>query len=278
MRYGMGLWAAGLGDPRTLADLAQLAEDAGWDGIFLEDYITHWLGKETYDPWICLAAMAMRTTRIRIGVTVTPLPRRRPWKLAREALTLDHLSNGRVIVGVGLGSAQDFDQFGEVSDMKQRAQMADEAIDILIGLWSGEPFSFHGKHYQVKGVTFLPKPVQVPRIPIWVGGGWPGKPIQRAVRCDGFIPYKNPIEKWVRIQPDEVRAIKTFIESQRTASTPFDLAFGGDERGPDWEKERNHIRAMAEAGATWWNEFIEPRNIELDEVRARIARGPLRID
>jgi alkanesulfonate monooxygenase SsuD/methylene tetrahydromethanopterin reductase-like flavin-dependent oxidoreductase (luciferase family) len=171
MYYGIQLWAAGIGTPRTLADLAQLAEEAGWDGFFLEDFITHWQGRETYDPWLALAAMAMRTTHIRLGTIVTALPRRRPWKLAREVLTLDHLSSGRMILGVGLGGGGDIDQFGEVSDVKQRAQMADEAIDILKGLWHGEPFTYQGQHYQVNEALFLPKPVQTPHIPIWVGGG-----------------------------------------------------------------------------------------------------------
>lgn len=281
MQYGMGMWAAGVGDPRTLSELAQLAEDSGWDGIFLEDYITHWFGKETYDPWIALAAIAMSTRRIRLGTTVTPLPRRRPWKLAREAVTLDHLSNGRLILGVGLGGTQDqqnFDRFGEVTDMRQRAEMADEALDILVGLWSGEPFSYTGKHYQIKEVTFLPKPVQQPNIPIWVGGGWPGKPIRRAARFEGFIPYKNTDTpgQWQDITPEDVRQIKAYIAAHRTASTPFDLAFGGRKRSADWEQDRAHVRAMAEAGATWWNEFIEPPDLDLELVRQAIRRGPLR--
>ena len=107
--YALRTWAGehgAYGDLRAMAELANLAEVSGWDGIFLEDYIFHWAGQETYDPWIILAAMAMRTERIRIGITVTPLSRR-PWKLAREAVTLDHLSNGRIIVGVGSGNGAD---------------------------------------------------------------------------------------------------------------------------------------------------------------------------
>jgi alkanesulfonate monooxygenase SsuD/methylene tetrahydromethanopterin reductase-like flavin-dependent oxidoreductase (luciferase family) len=283
MKYAFTLWAAGVGDARTLAELAQLAEDSGWDGFFLEDYITHWYGKETYDPWVALAAMAMTTRYIRLGPVVTPLPRRRPWKLAREAVTLDHLSKGRLTLGVGLGGEKDplnFDRLGEETDMKQRAKMADEALDILVGLWSGEPFSYTGQHYQVKEVTFLPKPVQQPRIPIWVGGGWPGKPLQRAARFDGFVPYKNTeaAGQWQDIQPEEVRKIKADINSRRAASTPFDLAFGGRMRSTDWDQERTHIRLMAQAGATWWMEFVEPPDVDLEVVRQCIRRGPLRVD
>jgi alkanesulfonate monooxygenase SsuD/methylene tetrahydromethanopterin reductase-like flavin-dependent oxidoreductase (luciferase family) len=278
MRYGIELWAASFCDPHTLAELAQLAEESGWDGLFIEDYITHWCGAETYDPWVSLAAMAVQTKQIRLGTTVTPVPRRRPWKLAREAVTVDHLSNGRLILGVGLGGAHDpqnFDQFGEVKSMKARAEMLDEAIDILNGLWSSKPFSYEGKHYQIEGVTFLPAPVQHPRIPIWVGGGWPGKPIQRAFRCDGFFPYKNPDGI---LTPDDVRSVMDYVNQHRTASTSFDFAHGAGQRGSDIEQEQERIQAYAAAGVTWWIEYVEPHHGGLSELRAYIEQGPLRID
>ena len=146
MQYALNLPNGGnWSDPRTLAELAQLAEESGWDGVFLEDYIV-WQSQQnvpTYDPWIALAAMAMQTKRVRLGTNVTPLARRRPWKVAREAVTLDHLSNGRFILGVGLGDTGEsvgsdisFTNFREVTDAKQRAQMLDEALDVIVGLWS----------------------------------------------------------------------------------------------------------------------------------------------
>ena len=139
MRYGLEISAAGAcGDARTLADLAHLAEEVGWDGVFLEDYIIHYdpLYAWTYDPWVALAAMALRTERIRLGTMVTPIARRRPWKLARELVTLDHLSGGRMILGVGLGDGaeQSFTHFGEVTDPKRRAGLLDESLTILAGL------------------------------------------------------------------------------------------------------------------------------------------------
>jgi alkanesulfonate monooxygenase SsuD/methylene tetrahydromethanopterin reductase-like flavin-dependent oxidoreductase (luciferase family) len=281
MFYGIELWAAANGSPSVLAELARLAEESGWDGFFLEDYITHWYGRDTYDPWISLAAIALNTHRIRLGTIVTALPRRRPWKLAREILTLDHLSNGRMVLGVGLGGGEDMEQFGEVADVKQRAQMADEAIDILRGLWSGEHFSYAGKHYQVTNARFLPKPVQTPDIPIWVGGGWPGPAIKRAVRCDGFAPiiYKNTKNGVQEEQgPDDVRAMKAYVESQRGPAASFDLVFGGRMRRQDWDEEREHLRAMANAGATWWVEFVEPPDLDLQTVQDYIRQGPLRVD
>lgn len=148
MKYGIGVVPAGEVDVHALAELAHLAEQAGWDGFFIEDYITHWSAPDvpTVDPWIGLAAAAMRTQRIRLGTMITPLPRRRPWKVAREAVTLDHLSDGRLILGVGLGGAHDpmnFDRLGEVTGLRQRAELLDEALDIIAGLWSGQSFSYN---------------------------------------------------------------------------------------------------------------------------------------
>jgi alkanesulfonate monooxygenase SsuD/methylene tetrahydromethanopterin reductase-like flavin-dependent oxidoreductase (luciferase family) len=273
------------GDPRTLADLAQLAERSGWDGIFLEDYIV-WQSHQdvpTYDPWVALAAMAMRTERIRLGTEVTPLARRRPWKLARETVTLDHLSNGRLILGVGLGDAKgdiSFTHFGEETDDKRRAGMLDEALDVLVGLWSGQPFSYDGAFYHVKQVTLLPTPVQKPRIPIWVGGGYPLKgPTERAARWDGSCLYKyTPNSDWEDMAPDDVRALKALVASRRNAATPFDIVLGGRHRADDWSHERAHMRAVAEAGATWWIEYLPPELGGLEQIRACIERGPLRIE
>lgn len=286
MRYGLELPNMCLNDDvQALVELACLAEEAGWDGVFLEDYIVHWSSKDapTFDPWITLAAMAQCTKSIRLGTTVTPLSRRRPWKLAREAVTVDHLSNGRLILGVGLGDVNDpgFTRVGEVTDARQRARILDEALDVLVGLWSGQPFNYHGEYYQVGEVTFLPKPAQTPRIPIWVGCSWPHKgPVQRAAHWDGIVPYKYTHNgTWQDMTPADVEALKATIESQRTTSTPFEIMLGGRRRGPDWEQERTLIRSLAKAGMTWWGEYIEPD--ELADMQAcikRIKQGPVRID
>ncbi len=286
MRYGICLPNGGVcGDPRTLADFAALAEEAGWDGIFLEDYIV-WQGHQevpTYDPWVSLAAMAMRTTRIRLGTSITPLPRRRPWKVASEAVAIDHLSQGRLTLGVGLGDATadvSFSHFGEVVDVRRRGKMLDEALTVLTGLWSGEPFQFDGEFFHIKEVTLLPKPVQQPRIPIWIGGGYPLKgPTQRALRFDGSCMYKHtfggPWEDWT---PDDVRAFRALVDHERGASASFDIALGGRHRYEDGEAERVLIKALAEAGATWWVEYLPPQIGGWDEFHTALLRGPLRID
>jgi alkanesulfonate monooxygenase SsuD/methylene tetrahydromethanopterin reductase-like flavin-dependent oxidoreductase (luciferase family) len=224
--------------------------------------------------------MAMRTERIRLGITVTPLSRRRPWKLAREAVTLDHLSNGHVIVGVGLGNGADADfaGLGEITDTKQRAAIVDESLDVIAGLWSGQPFSYEGQHFHLRDVTFLPTPVQQPRIPIWVGGGWPlAGPTRRALRWDGSCMYKHPIGQWQDWTPDNVRTLRAQAEAERTASTPFDIVVGGRARGEDLDEERAYLRSLAEAGATWYGEFIEP-GTDLATAYERVKNGPLRVD
>ncbi len=271
-------------DPRTLAEFAGLAERSGWDGVFLEDYIVHYDKEDSpehvFDPWIALAAMALSTSRVRIGTTVTPLARRRPWKVAREAVTIDYLSNGRLTLGVGLGDmaheGRSFSCFGEAISAKTRANMVDEALRIIAGLWTGKPFSYSGHYYSVKEVTFLPVPLQKPRIPVWIGGNWPiHGPMRRAAEWDGFVGGKvhGADEPWCPT-PEEVRALRHSIQNQRTTRDPFEIALGGASRGNDWDEARRIIASLAEAGATWWMEYVPSDSRR--EMRSSIMRGPLR--
>src|SRR5919107_3266330 len=150
MRYG---FIVPKGDPRTVARLAREAEEAGWDGVFCWDGIN--VGEtETYDPWVVMAAMAMETKRVRLGAMLTPPARRRPWKLARETMTLDRLSNGRLVLPVGLGTLDDaaFGNVGEPTEARVRAELLDESLAILDGLWTGEPFAYDGRHYRFGGM------------------------------------------------------------------------------------------------------------------------------
>ncbi len=265
-------------NPKLLAELARDAEDAGWDAFFIWDHIQVNWSDSVADPWIALAAMAIATKRILLGPIVTPLYRRRPWKLAREAVTLDHLSDGRLILGVGLGG----DMFGEIStfdhplDDKTRAAMLDEGLAVLLGLWSGEKFSHDGTHYKVRETQFLPVPVQKPRIPIWVAGTWPRKPpFRRAARFDGVVPISSDIEK--SLTPDDTRAIVAFIKSHRASDAPFDVVHSGETAGENADQDREIVAPYIEAGATWWLEGILPWKTSLDKVRARIRKGPPRV-
>jgi alkanesulfonate monooxygenase SsuD/methylene tetrahydromethanopterin reductase-like flavin-dependent oxidoreductase (luciferase family) len=259
-------------DPRLMAELAHEAEAAGWDGFFLWDHIGGAWEVPVADPWVQLAAMAMTTERIRLGTLVTPLPRRRPWKVARETVTLDHLSRGRLIVGVGIGSDSglEYSTFGESPDDKLHGAMLDEGLAVLTRLWSGEPFSYEGAHYHLTNARFLPPPVQQPRPPIWVAAIWPHqRPLRRAAQWDGVCPIGANGEA----TPDEIRAMLAYIHEHRTATTPFDMVFGGRAYALPPTERAARLREYADAGVTWWEEGFDWTNT-LDEVRAVIRQGP----
>src|SRR2546421_3557236 len=269
------------GDVETILEMAVEAEEAGWDGVFYWDGIYIDSAGPMYDPWVIMGAMALQTKRVRLGAVLTPPSRRRPWKLARETVTVDHLSHGRLIVPVGLGALDDggFAKVGEATDRKVRAELFDEVLDILTGLWSGKPFHFQGKHYHLDEMTFLPPPVQSPRIPIWVVGAWPSeKSMQRVLRYDGLLPTKiTRGQEPAAITPEDIRTMKAYVEEHRRQSTPFDIVQEGETPGEDRERARKTVRPYAEAGATWWTESrwsFPP----IEELRRRIQQGPPRLD
>lgn len=286
MHFGIYLPNFGpYGDARVLADLAKDAEQSGWDGFFLWDHIAGF-PLPMVDAWVALAAVAMSTGRIRIGTTVTPLPRRRPWKVARETVSLDRLSGGRLVLGVGIGLGQDeWDNLGEETDNKKRGEMLDEALDILVGLWSGEPFSYAGRHYTIKDACFLPKPVQQPRIPIWVGGFWPKKaPIRRAAKWDGMFSLFQGAEN----EDQELGQLKeavSYVSAQRKSDQPLDIISMGVTPGDQPAQAAEAVRKRGDLGATWWLELIAPFRFDrgfgdewpVDAMRERILQGPPRI-
>lgn len=273
MRYGFVLPG---GDARTVANLARDAEESGWDGFFVCEPI--W----GVDAWVALTAAAMVTERIRLGTMLTPVSRRRPWKLASETATLDRLSNGRLILAVGLGAPDTgFAAFGEITDRRVRAELLDEGLDIVTGLWRGQPFNYDGKHYTVRETTFSPPdpPVQQPRVPIWVVGAWPRrKSLQRALRYDGLLPNVFGADGAIRpVVPADVIAMRAYSAAHRSAPTPFDIIIEGETPGDRTDEATAIVRAWATAGATWW---IEARWGALDQpdgselVRQRIVQGP----
>jgi hypothetical protein len=274
MRYAAAL---PYGSARQAADLAHIAEQSGWDGIFLGDAI--WLE----DPMVCLAAAAMTTTRIRLGTMVVPVPLRRPWKLASESIALDHLSKGRLILGLGAGAVwmgwQAFPD--EVTDTRARAEMLDETIDILDLLYKRAPFDYEGRHYHLK-LTLLdeayypPKPVQQPRIPLWVPGIWPRmKSMRRLLKCDGLFPQKmNAKGEFESVTPDDLRQMKAYIDANRTLSTPFDVVAEGRTGNLDPVLVKEKMMEWAESGATWWVEGLWEATPE--QAADRLRQGPPR--
>lgn len=271
MKFGFVLPS---GNVQDALRFAQAAEAAGWDGFFV------WEPVWGNDPWVMLAAIATRTERLRLGTLLTPLSRRRPWKLAGETATLDHLSHGRVILSLGLGAPETgFANFGEVTDRKIRAELLDEGIDILTGLWQGQPFNYDGKHYHITETTFSPPapPLQKPRIPIWVVGAWPyAKSMQRVLKCDGLLPmtfdengrHKPPT-------PDQIREMKAYVAANRKLDSPFDIIQEGETPLSKKEEWAEMIRPWAEAGVTWWIESMWSAP-NLDVVFERVQQGPPR--
>src|SRR5579859_2541047 len=274
-------------EPEPCAALAELAEDSGWDGVFIPDCIAIETPSvppmPAFDPWVTLAAMAVRTKRLRLGTMLTALPRRRPWKLAREVMSLDHLSHGRAILAAGIGAAADdagFYKVGEPMDLKTRAELLDEGLALLDGLWRGQPFTFHGQHYHVDGLTLLPRPVQQPRVPLWVVGVWPRpRSLGRALRYDGLVPQTlreaEPGQPPGPITPADLRAIRAYIGEHRQSDAPFDLIAEGETPAGQPLQAAEHVRPYAEAGATWWLESRWTAGDDWEKVvRERLSAGP----
>jgi alkanesulfonate monooxygenase SsuD/methylene tetrahydromethanopterin reductase-like flavin-dependent oxidoreductase (luciferase family) len=271
-----GTWS----DPNRFAQFAADVEAAGWDGISVWDHIVVWDGAEVADPWILLAAAAMKTERIRLMTMVTPIPRRHPWKLSRECVTLDLLSGGRLTLGAGLGWPTDpeFTRFAGETDLRTRADMLDEGLAILTGLWTGEPFSHAGHHYHLEEVTFLPRPVQRPRIPIWLAAMWPRKrPVRRAARWDGIAPifYDTDKEEFLAPTNDDIAAVAGFVSGHRTTAGPFDVAISGTHRPGEnlstWHTE------LEDLGVTWWRDgWIPDSGVDAVDWYEDVLTGPPR--
>ncbi len=264
MRFGLTLPIFDLlADPGVLADLAVRAEEAGWDGVFLWDHVDYRAPVAAVtDPWIALAAMAVRTQRITIGPMVTPLARRRPHVVARQLVALDHLSGGRVVLGTGLGldsSGGELSRFGEETDDRRRAEMLDEALELVAGLLSGEPVDHQGRYFTASDVRFLPRPVNG-AIPIWIAARWPNRrPLRRAAGYDGLFV--------IDIEPSDLRSAIDFVGPlRRPGRGPYEVvvqaAAGSDPR--PWR----------EAGATWWLAAFDPFTVTPSAVQRAIDEGP----
>lgn len=270
MRYGIVLTTT---DPRLTADLAAAAEATGWDGAFTYDAIA--IGEAPgFDPWVTLAAMAVRTERIMLGAIVFAPARRRPWGVARELATLDHLSGGRMVFPVGLGALDDagWGNVGEPVDARTRAQRLDETLAIIDGLASGEPFSFEGEHYRFGAMRFRPAPVQRPRVPVWIVGAWPAvRSMRRAARWDGVIIQATADEE--PGAPANLAEIVDWLRQERASTGregPYEVVAGGTTPA---EPASEVIDRVAAAGATWWIEQDWGDTSEA-ALRARIAAGP----
>jgi alkanesulfonate monooxygenase SsuD/methylene tetrahydromethanopterin reductase-like flavin-dependent oxidoreductase (luciferase family) len=270
MRYGVILPG---GAATEQLEQAVLAERAGWDGVFV------WEAAYGVDAWSLLAAMAAATHRVRLGTLLTPLPWRRPWKVASQVVTVDQLSGGRAILGIGVGAlTTDLPLTGEVTDLRGRAERMDEGIDLIRALWGGAT-SYHGRHYEYEcerpDLAEVGRPVQE-RIPIWVVGVWPRpRSMRRVLRCDGIIPQyaldgRDP-------SPADAGEVRAWL-AERGARPDLDVVAEGETPADDPAAARAEVAPWAEAGCTWWLEtrWEMPHHSpeRMRQIRDRLVAGP----
>jgi alkanesulfonate monooxygenase SsuD/methylene tetrahydromethanopterin reductase-like flavin-dependent oxidoreductase (luciferase family) len=257
MRFGLSV--PPFTDPAVVVGWARAAETSGWDGFFLWDHLS-WDGTvDVHDPWVLLGAIATQTSRLRIGTMVTPVSRRRPQVLAKHLTTLDHLSGGRVTVGIGLGDPPDLDfsDFGDEPSYAVRGAITDEALSVLGDLLDSGRSELHGDHLDVTG-SLRPPPVQRPRVPIWIAGRHPStRPLARAKRWDGYAPLLPET-----LTPPEIAAY--------VGDPPRD---GWDLVVPWWET--GTVEEYAAAGVTWLMQSTWPHDEGWqDEIEALVSAPP----
>lgn len=275
-------------DAGLMVEYAIAAEEAGWDGFFPYDILINPLPpdiedapwesvpnssvaeyRDFVDPWIVLAGIATRTERITLGTWITPLPRRQPWQVARDIATLDRLSNGRVILGVGLGKRYDYEKFGTEWDARKMGRKYDEALEIITRFWSGERVTFHSEHFTIDDVALLPTPAQRPRVPILVAGFWPRKrPFKRGARWDGIMPVFG-------MGPDSGRPPEEVVTEMLTwyhgiTDDPGEIFLDASPPGAS----SDYVSTCTELGATWL--YTYPGRSWLDDMQGRIRQGPPR--
>lgn len=292
MKYGIYVPNFGAyGDPHNLLELALVAESAGWDGMFLWDHVLLHRHSDIpmVDAWVALAAIAARTSRIRLGPLVTPLARRRPWKVAREITSLDTLSRGRAVLGIGLGAPADaeFECFGEDPTGKVRAEKMDEAIEIVSALQSSQPTTFNGTHFTVDDVRFCPPPVQRPHVPVWVAGFHPNvRPMRRAARWQGVFPLQPPstgaahvdaaevLWSTMWLTPTQLNDCIDIIRSHRPTMDGFDVIASGGTKPGSRAEARHQVADYQSVGATWWLEWLDEQRGTYSEMLDHIRQGP----
>lgn len=259
-----------LANPAVVAQLAAEAEETGWDGVFVWDHIAYSAPVSAIaDPWITLSAVACATERLRLGPMVTPVPRRRPVKLAREAVTLDALSGGRFTLGVGIGDdgAREFSGTGDETERKIRGAMLDEALDVLTAAWSGTEVHHYGPHYVLDGLSILPRPIQLPHPPVWVAMRYGNRaPLRRAARHDGAFPIGVQSPDQLAEVVHEIEEVRRNLVPSPGADRAFDVAVTG--------KPGDDCRPYAAAGGTWWMVSFSPYDVGAAEVRAVLRDGP----
>lgn len=270
MQYGVVSTNFGsYADPRMIARLASGAEHRGWDAFFVWDHLAYVWNGPAGDPWILLAAAASATSRVKLGTAISPVPRYQPHLLAGTLASLDMLSGGRMILGAGIGGIpEEFDMFGGPVNASIRAAMTDEGLALMDALWQGKAVSYEGDYYMARDVTFAPRPVQRPRIPIWIGGN-SGAALRRAARWDGWLA-DTASETAYRMTAEELADKIERVKAHRTSTMPFDVIVSGYSDAGN----TGAVEAFADAGATWWLESIHDIRGDLEAMTEGIEAGP----
>lgn len=274
MKFGLSI--PNFAEPHALLEVARRAETNGWDGFFLWDHILvdRASPPPISEPWTVLAAVAALTRTVRLGTLVTPVARRRPWVLARQVTTVDHLSGGRAVLGVGLGvpPEAEYAPFGEAADPRGHAALLDEGLEVIDALWSGRPVDHHGQHHHLDGVQFLPPPIQRPRVPIWVAASLPARAgVRRAARWDGVAPIYSEGTEFRPVTADEVASV---VEEATALGRPGDwdvVVFAVDAWLDDAVR-----RQYKQAGTTWLIMGPAPGEEWLDDAMEIAAESPPR--
>jgi alkanesulfonate monooxygenase SsuD/methylene tetrahydromethanopterin reductase-like flavin-dependent oxidoreductase (luciferase family) len=271
VRFGLSIATLGdFGDPRLVMRFARQAENAGWEALFVWDHLAYVWGVPAGDPWVILSAVAATTTRLLLGPAVTPLPRRRLQTLAQTIVTLDQLSGGRVVLGVGLGGvAEEYEAFGEPGDPRVRAAMMDDGLPLLDWLLRGETVDHAGGHYTMNGITLQPGSRQQPRPPIWIGGESRAA-LRRAARYDGWVFAGDDESAQMVKSPEQVAGMVGLIQRARPGAGPYAVVMTGVSHPGDGEL----VARYAAAGLTWWLESLHGLRGSPEEMEARIAAGP----
>lgn len=278
-RFAIGVPNVGpFADAAWLGGLAARAEDTGWDGVFVWDHLLyHNPGWPVVDPWVALTCAAIATSRVRLGVLMAALPRYRPWRLAKTVATLDQISNGRMVFGAGLGSIPaEYEAFGEDPAPRKRAARLDESLQVMNAAWQGAPLNHQGEQLSIDAPAMLPRPVQRPRVPVWLGGRWPARrPFIRAAEWDGVMPTHEDFPHGTTMPPDQLGEIVNFVRGARASTEPFDVVMEG-ESSNDTNCASEQIGPYVDLGLSWWVEKLGWWRGDLSRNLQRIDAGPPR--
>jgi alkanesulfonate monooxygenase SsuD/methylene tetrahydromethanopterin reductase-like flavin-dependent oxidoreductase (luciferase family) len=272
MRFGIEVVTLGsYADPRRVVELAVAAEEAGFGMVAVWDHLAFAWGVPSADPLVTLSAVAQATSRVRLLPFVTPLARHRPHVLAWQLACLDVLSDGRLVLGAGLGGVpEEFSTFGEDTSARVRAEKVDESLAIIAGLWTGGQVQHAGTHYRLDGVGLAPLPVQRPRPPIWIGGQ-SAAALRRAARWDGWCAAGVDEQGAMVSDPAQItESAGQLAAAGAHVGDGFDIVLSGSSRGTATVQ----LDEYAAAGVTWWLESISPSFGDEKQMMARVRAGP----